>query len=218
MTKQRTIIGAGLLLVIVAGLAAALCRLGPQPKATPTATARAVVTAVVTVTPEPPVYGPTEAPATPTLGTYGSGGLLHGCHVNGVLPDSYCTPGAVDPNVTQDNIQQTICVKGYTAKVRPPVEQTNRIKEERMSAYGDNDSPAHYELDHLVSLELGGAPLDIKNLWPEPYAEPDGARTKDRLENRLHDLVCAGRMTLVDAQLAIAQNWLAAYKQQFGGP
>ena len=65
--------------------------------------------------------------------------------------------------------------------------------------------------DHLVALELGGAPRDPKNLWPEPYAGPYGAHVKDKLENRLHVLVCNGSMALRTAQHLIATNWYAAY-------
>jgi hypothetical protein len=68
-----------------------------------------------------------------------------------------------------------------------------------------------YELDHLVSLELGGAPAAPTNLWPEPYASSSGARTKDRLENRLHTLVCRREVPLREAQNAIATNWMKAY-------
>lgn len=130
------------------------------------------------------------------------------CSSRDGLPDPTCTPGAVDPRVTQENIQQTICVAGYSKTVRPPVSVTNRIKRERMAAYGMEREPMKgYELDHLVSLEIGGAPSDPLNLWPEPYAEPDGARDKDRVEDALHRLVCSGRIPLAEAQRRIATDW-----------
>ena len=72
------------------------------------------------------------------------------------------------------------------------------------------------EIDHIVSLELGGS-NDKANLFPERlYAHP-GYRVKDRLENKLHDLVCSGAMKLRVAQRGIASNWQALYKQVFGG-
>ena len=71
--------------------------------------------------------------------------------------------------------------------------------------------PYAHEVDHLVSLEIGGANA-ITNLWPEPYAGRWGARTKDVLENKLHDLVCAGRLRLKKAQHQEATNWVAAYR------
>jgi hypothetical protein len=60
-----------------------------------------------------------------------------------------------------------------------------------------------------VSLELGGARNDPRNLWPEPGASPN---PKDGLENHLHAQVCAGRMTLATAQLTIARHWVSAYR------
>jgi hypothetical protein len=129
-----------------------------------------------------------------------------GCRsVNG-LPDAICTPGATDPRVSQANIASTICVDGWTATVRPPESVTAAIKTERMAAYGATPPRSAYELDHLIPLELGGAST-VANLWPEPYAGTAGARAKDRVETRLHDQVCAGTLTLAEAQRAIAADW-----------
>lgn len=132
-----------------------------------------------------------------------------GCHITGsgtqILQDPHCTPGAIDPAITQDNIKQTICKSGYTATVRPPVADTNVAKRKSYTAYGIAPGTTS-ELDHLVSLELGGA-NDIANLWPEigPLPNP-----KDSVENRLHKAVCAGQVTLSAAQLAIATDWRTA--------
>ena len=123
---------------------------------------------------------------------------------NGVLPDPKCTPGAIDPSVTQDNIDSTICVSGYTKTVRPPVSVTEPQKLESMKRYGFTDSPSNYEFDHLIPLEIGGAPDDLKNLWPEPHSS---SFTKDRIENYLHKQVCSGNMDLRTAQNLIATNW-----------
>ena len=68
----------------------------------------------------------------------------------------------------------------------------------------------------LISLELGGS-NSIKNLWPESYrTRPWNARVKDRLENKLHELVCSGQLDLQTAQRAIASNWIEAYKKYVG--
>ncbi|GAC1506959.1 MAG: hypothetical protein NVS1B3_06970 [Candidatus Dormibacteraceae bacterium] len=130
------------------------------------------------------------------------------CHsVNG-LPDPACTPGVVDPRVTQDNISTTICVSGYTRTVRPPAGYTHDLKVRQISEYGYADtSLASYEEDHLISLELGGHPTDPRNLWPQPRAGAYPASKKDLVENSLHARVCAGLMTLAAAQAAIAANW-----------
>jgi hypothetical protein len=82
--------------------------------------------------------------------------------------------------------------------------------------YGVAHVPYAHEVDHLVSLELGGSNV-ISNLWPEPYAGRWGARTKDVLENRLHDLVCSGTLTLHYAQHIEATNWVGAYRRYVGG-
>lgn len=71
---------------------------------------------------------------------------------------------------------------------------------------------------HLISLELGGSPDSPQNLWPEPHHVIGGwgSYAKDKLENRLHSMVCRRRISLEQAQRAIATNWIAAYKQYVG--
>jgi hypothetical protein len=134
------------------------------------------------------------------------------CHARGSglfsLPDPRCTPGAIDPAVTQIDIATTICRTGYTETVRPPESVTEAEKRASLRAYGDRRRLHYYEYDHLVPLELGGARNDPRNLWPEPGTTPN---PKDELENRLRDRVCDGEMKLAPAQLAIASDWVAAY-------
>jgi hypothetical protein len=141
-----------------------------------------------------------------------------GCRTRGVLPDPHCTPGATDPRVSQADIRTTICRRGYTRTVRPPVSYTDRLKRRQLAAYGwyAGHSPAEYEEDHLVPLELGGAPSDPRNLWPEARTGLASAAQKDVLENYLHRAVCAGAMSLSDAQRAIERNWQSAYLETTG--
>ncbi len=130
------------------------------------------------------------------------------CHTDGILPDPNCTPGAIDVNVTQENLFQTICVKGYTATVRPSVNYTNKLKRQQIIDYGYTDTNMRdYEEDHLISLELGGSPSDPKNLWPEPGASPN---SKDKIENICHQKVCSGQISLNEAQKQISTNWPTA--------
>jgi hypothetical protein len=130
------------------------------------------------------------------------------------LPDRTRTPGVANPEVTQDNIKQTICVSGWTAAVRPPSSYTTKLKVKQIGEYHYKDKKlADYEEDHLISLQLGGHPMDPKNLWPQPYNQRCGARVKDVVEKRLKRLVCDGKLSLADAQNAIAINWVAAYKK-----
>jgi hypothetical protein len=77
-----------------------------------------------------------------------------------------------------------------------------------MKSYGFTDSPSNYEFDHLIPLELGGAPDDMKNLWPEPHYTSLNSYDKDRFENYLHDQVCSSAMDLKTAQDEIATNWI----------
>lgn len=133
------------------------------------------------------------------------------CTTQGGFPDRGCTPGATNPAVTQTNIQTTICVSGYTATIRPPVSYTNPLKAELMRSYGLTGASSAYELDHLISLELGGNPKSPSNLWPEAYLPVPGAHEKDKVENYLHSQVCGGQMTLAAAQKVIATDWLSVW-------
>ena len=124
---------------------------------------------------------------------------------HGELPDRSCTPGAVDPAVTQANISSTICRSGYTTMVRPPESQTEKFKWDIAEpAYDQHDVSG--ELDHLVPLELGGA-NDARNLWVEAGPIPN---PKDAVEDALNTAVCDGKVKLRAAQAAIARNWLTA--------
>jgi hypothetical protein len=104
--------------------------------------------------------------------------------------------------VTRATIHRTICVSGWTTTIRPPVGYTNALKLEQMAQYGDVGSPSNYEEDHLISLELGGAPSDPRNLWPEPRSR---AVVVDGIENTLHRAVCDGEMTLAQARKQIVE-------------
>jgi hypothetical protein len=133
-----------------------------------------------------------------------------------IYPIASLTPGAVNSEVTQANISETICNPRWsTRSERPPEEYTYRLKREQILEYHDQDTQTRdYEEDHLIPLELGGSPTDPKNLWPEAYATsiPDGgAKYKDKVENYLHDEVCSGAMPLADAQQRIATDWYRVY-------
>jgi len=137
----------------------------------------------------------------------------------GPLPDSKLTPGAINPDVTQQTIETTICVRGWTRLVRPPESYTEPLKREQIAEYGYQDRRLRdYEEDHLIPLELGGAPTDPRNLWPQPHEAPGdwGSYAKDRLESRLNGLVCSGALTLDTARTAIATNWIDAYRRYIG--
>ena len=115
----------------------------------------------------------------------------------GVLASPTLTPGVLSPVVTQATIGSTICTRGWTRTVRPPTSYTSALKQRQMPAYGETGPPSAYQEDHLISLELGGDPIDPRNLWPEPYPR---AADVDRIENGLNARVCAGTLSLADAQ------------------
>ena len=134
-------------------------------------------------------------------------------------PDPSRTPGAINTNVTQANIYETICVRGWTRTVRPPEDYTYRLKREQLRDWGYSDQQSRdYEEDHLIPLELGGSPTSPRNLWPEPQRGLWGAHLKDRLESYLHEEVCAGRIHLDEAQKEIAADWIGAYRKYMGEP
>ncbi len=158
--------------------------------------------------------------------------------------------GSTNPLVTQTTIGETICnPKWRTGSIRPTSSYTSKLKLLQLGYFpGSTDkngqpqiefsgtttvllytpfgsysdpNPSHYEEDHLISLELGGAPSDPMNLWPQPYTNDVGgqnlgARDKDRVEGWLHREVCAGRKTLAEAQREISTNWVAAYAEMKG--
>ena len=145
-----------------------------------------------------PVHDPGQVTGTLTGPCYPSGQIPY------QLPDRRCTPGSIDPAVTQANIHQTICASGYTAKVRPSSGETNAFKfNEAYPAYGLAHS-VQSELDHFIPLELGGS-NSAQNLWPEI---PPSDNPKDAVENAAHKAVCDGAMTLTAAQNAMAANWV----------
>jgi hypothetical protein len=114
-----------------------------------------------------------------------------------VVASPFRTPGVLNPAVTQATIAATICRRGWTRTVRPPTAYTSALKLEQMRAYDEHGPPSSYQEDHLISLELGGDPRDPRTLWPEPYPR---AAAVDRVENELNDRVCAGTLSLAEAQ------------------
>jgi hypothetical protein len=153
------------------------------------------------------------APATSTGTTgrhqFGVQTKTSGCVASNGLPDAACTPGAIFSTATRDQI----CQSGYASSVR---NVSSSEKDQVYAEYGiASHSPGQYEVDHLVSLELGGS-NDIANLWPEAASPNPGFHQKDQVENYLHDQVCTGAISLATAQQEIATNWLGVYHSMPG--
>jgi len=129
------------------------------------------------------------------------------------MPDPSLTPGVVDPALTAS----TICAPGFSTKsIRNVTEEEKRqVYAEYHLAYPQPSGAI--EVDHLISLELGGS-NDLRNLWLQPASPKPGFHEKDDvLENQLHELVCSGRLQLADAQKAITSDWYAAYTEYVTG-
>lgn len=110
-----------------------------------------------------------------------------------------------------------LCHGFRTSSIRPDVDYTESLKKTQIGLLHYSDTrPSHYEEDHLVSLEIGGHPTDPRNLWPQPLSGKCGARVKDKLENELKKLVCAGKIALAQAQAEIAHDWVRSYNLHIG--
>jgi len=127
-----------------------------------------------------------------------------------IRPNPELTPGAV---LTTD--LSKICQPGYTKTVR---HTSGELKREVYAEYGIKPDSGHYEVDHLIPLEIGGA--DIReNLWPESYdTKTWNAAVKDKLENYLHVEACARHIPIEQTQKEIAEDWIAAYRKYLGEP
>lgn len=136
-------------------------------------------------------------------------------HGQYALPDAQATPGAVDARLVADpsgkahmagGAEANLCAKDFRTGPFRKVDES--LKKKACAEYGiASGCPGpRWEIDHLISLEIGGSD-DLANLWPQPIAE---ARVKDHgTEDPLPKLVCAGKISLKDAQTCIRRDWVA---------
>jgi hypothetical protein len=117
--------------------------------------------------------------------------------------------------VTQATIAKTICVSGWTKTIRPPASYTNALKRSQLAEWHYADqNPSHYEEEHLISLEVDGAPWSKKNLWPEPHSE---SSKSDPRENVWHKQVCNGTLNLRAAAALNSSSHCARLDARFRG-
>jgi hypothetical protein len=116
---------------------------------------------------------------------------------------------SLDPRVTQETLTSTVCTRGWTASVRPPVSITEPIKRELVATEYPGGRLSDYVLDHRVPLELGGS-SDRSNLWLQTITD---AKHKDEVETFENHEACAGHVSLAEAQQQTAVNWQAVYTQ-----
>jgi hypothetical protein len=124
------------------------------------------------------------------------------------IPNQTLTPGAIRAVAISE-----VCTQRHEEATHIiPMSVQRKIFQE----YGLPDvQPRDYELDYLVTPELGGSD-DPRNLWPQPHsATVWNSYVKDDLEDRLHQMVCDGSLDLVTAQHDIETDWIAAYKKYF---
>lgn len=175
--------------VLAAGLLSGACTLPPVPAGT-TSEGGSVLPG------HPPAAGSVQADPAGPLST----------------PDRTKTPGAVATTRLSD-----VCphVASWLEAGRP----SSHAKQQVYRRYGIlRHTAGQYEIDHLIPLELGGA-NSTANLWPQLNDHPRAGvlNSKDLLENRMHQLVCSGRLQLTVAQREIASDWKTAYRRYVAG-
>ena len=134
----------------------------------------------------------------------------HGC-TRGVLPDRQCSPGAYYSGLTK----AVLCSPSFRTGTIRDVPESEKHAVEVEYGMAPKSYGRTIEIDHIISLEIGGS-NDISNLFPEPGSGPANYHVKDKLENKLHALVCSGAMTLHAAQAGISSNWETLYTRVFG--
>jgi hypothetical protein len=132
-----------------------------------------------------------------------------GCKL-GANPDRRCSPGAYYTKLTKD----VICPTAHTEKYRWVADSVKRAVEIEYGMDPTKKYGTTLEIDHIVSLELGGS-NDIANLYPEKADAHPGYHAKDKLEHKLHKLVCDGVRDLNVVQVQIAKDWQTLYKDVY---
>jgi hypothetical protein len=145
--------------------------------------------------------------------------MLAGCAIDPFKWDPFrakespAPTGAIDGEVTQANIRRTVCAPRWASAARPPASFTSGLKsklakDRKLSA----SEASKYELDYLIPLALGGHPKRMENVWLLLRDGEWGARTKDRLEAKLVQMVCSGEIPLLEAQEAMRTDWRLAVR------
>ena len=137
--------------------------------------------------------------------------VIFGTTVNaeGPKPRSGMTPGETRPMTLEE-----VCLypKAEVISRDIPLDMRQKV----FAAYGIKaPQTGQFEVDYLITPDLGGTE-SIRNLWPQPYSVRWNAHVKDKLEERLHELVCDRKLDLATAQHDIAVDWIAAYKKYVG--
>ncbi len=181
------------------------------------ATAPATTTAAAAPAPATPVAPKVKARmAEPTPVALGHTVLVasrtksSGC-ILGPNPDRACSPGAYYSGL----IKSVLCSTRFHTSSIGNVSESEKHQVETEYRMAPKSYGSTLEIDHIVSLELGGS-NEVANLFPEKANSDPGFHVKDKLENEAHRWVCSGKISLHAAQVAIATNWQSFYKRVFG--
>ena len=130
------------------------------------------------------------------------------------LPNRRCSPGAYSSRLTK----AVICSRRFHIRNLRRISRAEKYAVEREYGLPAGSYRHALEIDHIVPLRLGGS-NSMANLFPEEYAFANGSPgfvVKNKLDRRMHTLVCAGRMRLRTAQRRIAADWEKFYREVFG--
>src|SRR4051812_31633031 len=116
--------------------------------------------------------------------------------------------------VTPENVESTICRSDFVAALKlSPTELRERERNLMLRTGTDPELAATFVVAEMVPAALGGDPRKPKNLQPLPLRGAANGANKDRLDRRLHFLVCTGKLGLREAQSALWNDWYGAYVQ-----
>ena len=132
--------------------------------------------------------------------------------VQDTIPDHERTPGAINPGVTQDNLQETVCAAGWIDGIAPPQANLEKLKAKQLKQLHLKGPVKNYHEDQLVPLCAGGHPTDPRNLWPQRIEGDWNYKVKDQLETAVCKALCSGDLTLEQAQsMFLEPDWTKVF-------
>jgi len=144
--------------------------------------------------------------------------LVAACASRAPEPPRAIAPDMLNPAVTPQTLQQTICVPAYAASLMPPDAVTQSQKLAMMQRAGIDPAMASgFVIDRRLPVGLGGHPTNAANLQLLEWAGEHGAQRKQALERRLRLMVCDGKISLREAQAAVYPDWVPSYARYMEG-
>jgi hypothetical protein len=186
-----------------------------SPRLVPSAQQAATSTSPSTNTPQKatpappgPVHPSGSEPQTTTLITAHRTDCRWRRYRDGAIgPDPSCTPGELDPAVTE-NTAQTVCSEAWVtaASRRQPPPST---LDELLIEYQLPGNPMTYALARVIPVEDGGSPTSMENLYPLPLNGFGGEQTRTAVAAQLHDEICSHKITVTQAAKTLEGDWLS---------